>query len=54
MRNLDQKPNHYDGSVQLEDISTNEPNLNESFQITDEMRPNIGSNPYFYTVNEKE
>ncbi|MFC7686632.1 hypothetical protein [Ureibacillus sp. GCM10028918] len=51
---MEQKPNHYDGSVQFEDISNNEPNSNETFQITDEMRANIGGNPYFYTGNDKE
>ena len=47
---MEQKPNHYDGSVPLEYSSNNEPNSNESFQITDEMRPNIGGNPYFFDV----
>ena len=49
-----QKPNHYDGSVQLDYDVNNEPHSNESFQITDEMRPNIGGNPYFFDVNNNE
>ena len=49
---MEQKPNHYDGSVQLDYGVNNEPNSNESFQITDEMRLNIGGNPYFFDVNK--
>lgn len=49
---MEKKPNHYDGSVQPEYISNNEPNSKESFQITDEIRPNIGGNPYFFDMNK--
>jgi hypothetical protein len=44
---MDQKPFHYDGSgVQLEHTASNESTENEPFEITDEMRKNIGRNPY--------
>ncbi|WP_205439620.1 hypothetical protein [Peribacillus alkalitolerans] len=43
---MDQKPIHYDGSMQgnyeVKDEVTNQ----DSFQITDEMRKFIGGNPY--------
>jgi hypothetical protein len=41
----EQKPVHYDGSSQLGQ-ATNESVVNEQFQMTDEMRINIGRNPY--------
>lgn len=50
---MEQKPNHYDGSVQPEYSSNNKPNSKESFQITDEMRPSIGGNPYFFDINNE-
>ncbi len=49
---MEQKPKHYDGSVQLDYGANNESKLHESFQITDEMRLNIGGNPYFFDVNK--
>jgi hypothetical protein len=49
---MEQKPNHYDGSVQLDYVVNNESSSIESFEITDEMRPNIGGNPYFFDVNK--
>ncbi|MEH7122681.1 hypothetical protein V7122_01390 [Bacillus sp. JJ1532] len=49
---MEQKPNHYDGSFQLDYGANNELNSNESFQITDEMRLNMGGNPYFFDVNK--
>lgn len=54
MKSLEQNPNYFDGSVQHENVSNNEPQSNEPFQLTDEMRRNIGGNPYYYSVNEKE
>ena len=45
---MDNKPIHYDGSVQI----TNENNTNidaftnEPLEITDEIRKNIGGNPF--------
>jgi hypothetical protein len=42
---MEQKPVHYDGSIQLDQV-TNEAAVNEAFQMTDEMRVNIGRNPY--------
>jgi hypothetical protein len=48
---MDQKPVHYDGSVQGSALN-NEPTLQESFVMTDEMRKNIGRNPYSLDSNE--
>lgn len=48
---MEQKPIHYDGSLQLNQTLTDS-NANESFQITDEMRTNIGRNPYYLNTNE--
>lgn len=43
---MENKPNHYDGSVQavngIEDSLTG----NETLIVTDEMRKNIGANPF--------
>lgn len=41
---MEQKPIYFDGSVQGNWGSENE--STESFQMTDEMRKNIGKNPY--------
>lgn len=43
---MDQKPYHYDGSVQMNYEKNEEANTNIPFEITDEMRKNIGGNPY--------
>lgn len=48
--NMEQKPNHYDGSVSFDYVD--ESHSNETDQITDEMRLNIGGNPYFFEVNK--
>ena len=48
---MEQKPVHYDGSSQLGQ-ATNEALVNEPFQMTDEMRINIGRNPYSLDKNE--
>jgi len=48
---MEQKPLHYDGSFQLEG-STGESVVNEPFQMTDEMRINIGQNPYSLGSND--
>ncbi|WP_198530513.1 hypothetical protein [Bacillus sp. LL01] len=42
---MEDKPNHYDGSVQA-DVKRNTGVDNESFVMTDDMRKNIGANPY--------
>jgi hypothetical protein len=47
---MDQKPGHYDGSVQV-NAQNNEPVIQESFIMTDEMRKNIGRNPYSLDTN---
>jgi hypothetical protein len=41
---MEQKPIYFDGSVQSNGGVQNEPT--EAFQITDEVRKNIGKNPY--------
>jgi hypothetical protein len=51
IENMEQKPIHYDGSFQLGQ-AVNESVLNEPFQMTDEMRVNIGRNPYSLDTNE--
>jgi hypothetical protein len=48
---MDQKPVHYDGSVQI-NAQSNENAIQESFTMTDEMRKNIGRNPYSLDTNE--
>lgn len=48
---MEQKPNHYDGSVQI-NSGTNESSVEEAFVMTDEMRKNIGRNPYSIDTNE--
>ncbi len=48
---MEQKPVHFDGSSQLGQ-ATNEALVNEPFQLTDEMRINIGRNPYSLDANE--
>ncbi|AIE61145.1 hypothetical protein [Bacillus methanolicus] len=49
---MEQKPIHYDGSVQLEQTASIESTENDLFEITDEMRKNIGRNPYSYVNNQ--
>jgi hypothetical protein len=48
---MDQKPVHYDGSVQT-NAQNNEQTLQEAFVMTDEMRKSIGRNPYSIESNE--
>ncbi|MCH6265703.1 hypothetical protein [Neobacillus citreus] len=48
---MEQKPVHYDGSFHL-DQAENEAVVKEPFLMTDEMRKNIGKNPYSMEVNE--
>jgi hypothetical protein len=48
---MEQKPVHYDGSSHLGQ-ATNEAVANEPFQVTDEMRVNIGQNPYSLDTNK--
>jgi len=49
---MNQKPLHYDGSIPFAYETTNEVNLTEAYEMTDEVRKNIGANPY--TFNETE
>ena len=51
IRIMEQNPVHYDGSLQLGQ-ATNESVITEPFQMTDEMRINIGRNPYSLDTNE--
>lgn len=48
---MEQKPLHFDGSSPLGQAAT-EALVNETFQMTDEMRLNIGRNPYSLDTNE--
>jgi hypothetical protein len=47
---MEQKPHHYDGSAQ--NLSQENNTQQESMIITDEMRKNIGQNPYFLESSE--
>ncbi|WP_162831758.1 hypothetical protein [Halalkalibacter akibai] len=42
---MENKPNHYDGSLQKVESSVGETAI-EPFKLTDEMRINISGNPY--------
>ncbi|WP_462409083.1 hypothetical protein [Neobacillus sp. Marseille-QA0830] len=48
---MEQKPFHYDGSLQPSPTENNHA-VNEPFLMTDEMRKNIGKNPYSLETNE--
>lgn len=43
---MEERPLHYDGSVQNEQSANEE--TNEPFKLTDEMRLNISGNPYTF------
>lgn len=43
---MENKPLHYDGSIQNSDTSDSQL-VNEPFKLTDEMRVNISGNPFF-------
>lgn len=43
---MDSKPFHYDGSGYNEETVNTSSEENESFQLTEDMRRYIGSNPY--------
>lgn len=43
---MEQKPLHFDGSVQNTDSSNLDSTVNEPFKLTEEMRANISTNPY--------
>ncbi|MGG4489141.1 hypothetical protein [Metabacillus idriensis] len=47
---MEQKPLHYDGSVQTE--GEHQQTSSEPLKITDEIRKNLGGNPYFIEINE--
>lgn len=49
---MEQKPLHYDGSVQADYAESTAVNETEAFEITDEMRKNIAVNPYNAYVTE--
>ncbi|WP_332634929.1 hypothetical protein [Halalkalibacter flavus] len=48
---MENKPLHYDGSIQKNETGTTEA-ISEPFQLTDEMRENISGNPYENENNE--
>ncbi|MEH7414240.1 hypothetical protein V7266_02985 [Neobacillus drentensis] len=48
---MEQKPVHYDGSSQL-GLAASEEIVNEPFQMTDELRLNIGRNPFSLDSDE--
>ncbi|MFX3674273.1 MAG: hypothetical protein ACE3JQ_07490 [Paenisporosarcina sp.] len=43
---MDEKPFYFDGSLHNKETTENKPTENERFILTDEMRKNIGGNPY--------
>jgi hypothetical protein len=43
---MENKPLHYDGSVQNLQASTSDTTAIEPFKMTDEMRANVSGNPY--------
>ncbi|MEQ2528295.1 hypothetical protein WMO40_16535 [Bacillaceae bacterium CLA-AA-H227] len=43
---MEEKPLHYDGSVQ--NVQSVNEEVNESVKITDEMRANISGNPFTF------
>lgn len=43
---MENKPLHYDGSIQNINEVKSEASNNEAFELTDEMRKNISGNPY--------
>jgi hypothetical protein len=47
---MEQKPVHYDGSVQH--VGDSNVDQQETFLVTDEMRKNIGQNPYSQEISE--
>ncbi|WP_180953783.1 hypothetical protein [Bacillus sp. T33-2] len=49
---MEQNPIFYDGSVSFQSALNDESPINEQLQITDEMRKNIGFNPYFVDNNQ--
>ncbi|WP_200870057.1 hypothetical protein [Cytobacillus firmus] len=49
---MENKPFHYDGSVQTNYEKGGEASSSIPFELTDEMRKNIGTNPYSPEVQE--
>ncbi|WP_199445788.1 hypothetical protein [Bacillus weihaiensis] len=49
---MEQKPLHYDGSAHMEFDEGASLVENDSLELTDEVRKNIGSNPYFFNKTE--
>ncbi|WP_370222612.1 hypothetical protein [Cytobacillus sp.] len=43
---MENKPFHYDGSVQMNYEKDDKANSSIPFELTDDMRKNIGTNPY--------
>jgi hypothetical protein len=49
---MENKPPHYDGSIQNNNDFKSEANNSEVFELTDEMRKNISGNPYMSNITE--
>lgn len=49
---MENKPNHYDGSLPVNSATNENSAQNDSFTVTDEMRANISGNPFFIESNE--
>jgi len=49
---MNQKPLHYDGSLPLDYEATNDSTSTDAYEMTDELRKNLGANPYIFNVTE--
>lgn len=49
---MENKPLHYDGSIQDINDFKSEVNNSEVFELTDEIRKNISGNPYINHITE--
>lgn len=49
---MGEKPIHYDGSVQVNASFNFENETNEPFVLTEEIRSNLGGNPYSFEIKK--
>ena len=49
---MNQKPLHYDGSLPIENETTIQSTSSEAYEMTNELRKNLGANPYIFNVTE--
>ncbi|WP_227939809.1 hypothetical protein [Alkalihalobacillus deserti] len=49
---MDGKPLHFDGSIHNASVADSETIVSNPFELTDEMRKNIASNPYVMEISE--